>query len=66
VRVREARRYLNFATKALSANGRTKVLVKDLDCDFTLVSNVASEEDCRHSALTQLPFDIVLVGEGGF
>ena len=53
----------DLATEALCTNGRTKVFVKNLDCDATLMFHVAGEEDSGHTALSQLTLYIITTTE---
>lgn len=64
--MREAGRYLDFTAKTLGSDGRAKVLVQDLNGDLSLMTDVASEEDCRHSALSQLTLYVVAITESSF
>ena len=61
--MRETRRDRNLAAESLRTYGRAEVFMQHLDGYTTLVSQVASEEDGRHTALSQLALYVITITE---
>ena len=61
--MRQARRDLNLPTETLSAKRGAKILVEDLDCYATAVTNVCGKKDGSHSAFAQFSLDIICATE---
>ena len=56
---------LDFAQKAVGPQGRRQLRPQHLDRHFAEVLQILRQIDRGHAALTQLPLEAVVVGEGG-
>jgi len=56
---------LDLAEEPVGPEGHSELRPEHLDGDRAAVLQVLGEEDDRHPALAQLPFDRVALGEGG-
>jgi hypothetical protein len=59
----QARCELDLAQKALRAERRGKIGMKDLERDYAIVLRVLRQVHCRHSTTAKLTVDYVRVGE---
>ena len=62
----QARRNLNLATESIRSDGRSDVIVQNLDRDHAPVVFVARKEDRGHSSLPELALDIIPIFECSF